>query len=543
MKIAIIGAGWNGIHTALKLAQKGHLITIYESNVEILRGLSGTFGVRIHIGPHYPQSEATRKACQSDYLRFVKEYQDIIVEHDKSYYALGVSDVLGNPSRVDDDTFDGVCKEFHFDETINLDKQSEFSRNNLSSLHSVHEPSALVGQPLRDKLLERLQKTNIKIKYSSKVTKVARKNNEFTIVINEAEDVKETFDYVVNSTGFQSLIPKEPLPFNMNVVSQICAVTLVEDQQPRSNKPFSFTVMDGRYPCIMPYLDGKANQYIIYHSLYTILATFSSYQESWNYLKENIDDDYLYENVIAPSLEDISRFIPDAKSRFKVISTKMGILQKVDTNREYRGPIVFQSPDGMIYSVSAKITNVCSAADDVLFLTDPMRQNEILSLASGYRYVPGGTLDNAKEEISEEKTDHNRTCAINRVNELKPKDQQQSWNRIGFFSASEVTEQWSPNQFSTSSPKPLIALKLKKALFTSEHDDSDTTPREDDCDSTPPENDYGSTPPDINEENNLCRKRLLGELSDGNRKPLKRSADASEIEAQAAAELLMPRFF
>lgn len=421
MKIAIIGAGWNGIHIALELEKKGNQVILFESNAEILCGLSGNFGARIHIGPHYPLSEATRKACQNDYSKFVEQYNDIVIELEKSYYALGKNDVLGQPSRCDDFTFSNVCKEFLFDETIELDKQSKFSRESLIALHSVREPSALVGQPLREKLIKRLQNENINIQFSSEVTEVKKRENKYILFINNKNIYSESFDHVVNTTAFKSLLPKDPLPFNMSIVSQLCAVTLVEDQLPQSFKPFSFTVMDGRYPCVMPYLDGKKNQYLVYHSLYSIVATFSSQKESWNYLNDVIDEDFLYKNVTNPTLDDLVRFIPNSRSRFKVIGTKTGIVQKVDTNSEYRGPIVFQSPEGMIYSISAKITNVCGAANDVLLLSNRNQHKDILSTESGYRYVAGGTLDHAKGEVSEERTDPNRTCAINRDYKPTPK--------------------------------------------------------------------------------------------------------------------------
>lgn len=482
MKIVIIGAGWNGIHTALELAKKGHQVTIFEGNPEILRGLSGTFGVRIHIGPHYPLSQATRKACQSDYARFVECYKDIVVEHDKSYYALASEDAQGKPPRVDDHTFGDVCREFQFSETVDLNCQTEFSKVNLTSLHSVHEPSALVGQPLRDKLLQRLQRANITLRCSAKVTNVTKHQNKFIVIVNGAEVVGEGFDHVINTTAFQSLTPKEPLPFNMSVVSQICAVTLVQDLQPKSDKPFSFTVMDGRNPCIMPYLDGTPNQYIIYHSLYTILATSHSYQDSWDYIKTNVNEQFLYDNVVIPSMDDLTRFIPGAKQRFKIVNTKMGIIQKVDTNCEYRGPIVFQSPDGMIYSISAKITNVCSAADDVLALTDPI-QNDILSLDSGYRYVRDGTLDHAKAEVSEERTDPNRVCVINRISasiipEYKTPEKLTRSNREQGMFRSSFDSQQSPLPFSTrraNAASPHTRSRVR--LF-----DTHSTPT-DDCDS------------------------------------------------------------
>ena len=49
MNIAIIGAGWYGLHIASKLTEGGHLITIFEKSDRIFSGASGnnhpSFGV------------------------------------------------------------------------------------------------------------------------------------------------------------------------------------------------------------------------------------------------------------------------------------------------------------------------------------------------------------------------------------------------------------------------------------------------------------------------------------------------------------------
>ncbi len=63
MHIAIIGAGWYGAHLACELAKQRHTVTLIEKNIAILSETSGTFGVRLHRGPHYPRSSETRKGC------------------------------------------------------------------------------------------------------------------------------------------------------------------------------------------------------------------------------------------------------------------------------------------------------------------------------------------------------------------------------------------------------------------------------------------------------------------------------------------------
>ena len=53
--VAVIGGGYYGCLTALKLADNGHQVTLFEQNEELFQGTSGTYGIRLHAGPHYPR--------------------------------------------------------------------------------------------------------------------------------------------------------------------------------------------------------------------------------------------------------------------------------------------------------------------------------------------------------------------------------------------------------------------------------------------------------------------------------------------------------
>lgn len=48
LSIAIIGAGWIGCHLAIDLAKIGRQITLFDKGDEILSGVSGDFGIRLH---------------------------------------------------------------------------------------------------------------------------------------------------------------------------------------------------------------------------------------------------------------------------------------------------------------------------------------------------------------------------------------------------------------------------------------------------------------------------------------------------------------
>ena len=131
MRIAIIGAGWNGCHLALELTKAGHDITLLEKRPMIFSGCSGIFGIRLHRGPHYPRSKSTRKGCHADFERFCKTYPEIVKHPRDSIYAYGERDAEGRPSRVSANIFEEVC--FETEECQKIDVEAKGIRGVISA--------------------------------------------------------------------------------------------------------------------------------------------------------------------------------------------------------------------------------------------------------------------------------------------------------------------------------------------------------------------------------------------------------------------------
>lgn len=232
--VAIIGGGWNGCHLSKALTERGFTVTLYEAQKQIFGGVSGQFGIRLHAGPHYPRSEATRITCRSGFHEFIKTYPELINEHEYSIYALGRRDADNLPSKVNEEKFRYVCREFKFKGEIDL-KSSEYNSDELITAFDIGESSAALGQRVRTYFEKALKKANVTIKYNFLVTKLEKRKNKI-ILGNEKEE--QEFDYVVNTTSFQSLFPTKPLPLKMEVVYQPCLALVYKDLNP-SPKPIS----------------------------------------------------------------------------------------------------------------------------------------------------------------------------------------------------------------------------------------------------------------------------------------------------------------
>jgi hypothetical protein len=407
-KIAVIGGGWYGCHIARVLKLAGHDITLFESRDDIFKGISGNFGIRLHTGPHYPRSEKTRKSCREGYAEFIKTYPDLIVEHAYSIYGLGELDANNEPPKVDIKTFRAVGNEIKNSREIDPKK---WGYNNLQNAFNIEEPSILLGESLREKFKTYLQSAGVKLICNFNVHKLIKLKDSKTIVMGDSSS--EIFDYVVNTTSYHALLPPpEPsLPFELDIVYQPCLALVYEDRLSEviSLPPFSFIVMDGWFPCMMPYITDKEEigstyrKYIVTHGKYTIMGSYKTVEDASDCLAK-INEKFVVEHVQPKCKAEMERFWPlfgihmpnSTERRFKYVGWKGAVLAKLKTNREFRSAVTF-ARDGVAYIIPGKVSNIFDAARETLSLID----NHNVLQQGVYQYVKNGTLDDAASEITE----------------------------------------------------------------------------------------------------------------------------------------------
>ncbi|PJE17996.1 FAD-dependent oxidoreductase [Legionella sp.] len=394
MEIGIVGGGWYGCHIALVLSKLGHKVTIFEKNDDIFDGVSGKFGIRLHKGPHYPRSDSTRQYCRETFDKFCATYPELIIDHEYSVYALGELDADGNPPKVDTETFMQVCHESIECKEVNRD---EFGYEQMHVAMSIDEPSVALGERLRSVFKEKLKDAGVTIKCGYRVENLIR-NEDKTILISE-DGTECEFDQIINSTGYQSLISpeiKEDFPIEMEVVYQPCLALSFKDLQP-GNKPFSFIVMDGWFPCLMPYVntDNYDNTYILTHGSYTIMASCPTPEEAHAILN-SVSNEFIETKVKPPAVREMCRFWPEFADRFKYLGWEGAVLAKLVTKREFRSAVTFEYK-GTINIIPGKINNIFDAEEEVIALLE--KRNCISH--KGITYVSKGVLDNSRGEISE----------------------------------------------------------------------------------------------------------------------------------------------
>ncbi|MCB1827377.1 MAG: hypothetical protein KDH94_03045, partial [Coxiellaceae bacterium] len=206
-----------------------------------------------------------------------------------------------------------------------------------------------------------------------------------------------------------------PLPFDMKVAYQICLALEYKDRTP-SEKPFSFIVMDGWFPCFMPYDDrpisdtGPVSKYIMTHGKWTIVGSYDTPEEAHSSFRK-LDDDFIDKHVKQPTEKHMRQFWADFSKRFEYVGWSGAVLAKVKTDSEFRGTFVFQEPiTDMICVFPGKITGIFDADRETLNL---ISGQSVLTTLEGYRYIRDGVLYTAGPEINaDRKFDGRSTCEL-----------------------------------------------------------------------------------------------------------------------------------
>src|SRR5713226_1979154 len=86
-KIAVAGAGIYGGTVAIRLAEQGHAVRLFDP-LGIMRAASATNQYRVHAGYHYPRSPETIQETLEARAEFIRAFEPAIVRNSRHYYAI-----------------------------------------------------------------------------------------------------------------------------------------------------------------------------------------------------------------------------------------------------------------------------------------------------------------------------------------------------------------------------------------------------------------------------------------------------------------------
>lgn len=105
VKVAVAGAGIYGATVAIRLAERGHSVQLFDP-LGILRAASATNQYRVHAGYHYPRSLETIQETLEARAEFIRAFEPAIVRNSRHYYA-----IPKEGSRTAPDVYERVMRE------------------------------------------------------------------------------------------------------------------------------------------------------------------------------------------------------------------------------------------------------------------------------------------------------------------------------------------------------------------------------------------------------------------------------------------------
>lgn len=105
VKVAVAGAGIYGATVAIRLAEQGHNVWLFDP-LGILRAASAINQYRVHAGYHYPRSLETIQETLEARAEFIRAFEPAIVRNSRHYYA-----IPKEGSRTAPDSYERVMRE------------------------------------------------------------------------------------------------------------------------------------------------------------------------------------------------------------------------------------------------------------------------------------------------------------------------------------------------------------------------------------------------------------------------------------------------
>lgn len=254
--VAVVGAGIFGVLTALKLAQRGFRVSLFEKQGSVLLGASYINQNRLHMGYHYPRSRDTAKAACLYQQEFQRQFPEAVVDDFDHYYC-----VARENSRVSGAEFIEFCDELGLPYEQGWPSAISLDRRRIETCLWVPEKlydANILRQSLRQRLAE---EPSISTMLGTEILGVNQFHDGFEIHYHGAAGVERmTVDAVVNATysNINRLITMLG-GTAQNYQFELCEMAVVK--APWAAR-VGCGVMDGPFFGILPF--GKSGSYLLY---------------------------------------------------------------------------------------------------------------------------------------------------------------------------------------------------------------------------------------------------------------------------------------
>jgi glycine/D-amino acid oxidase-like deaminating enzyme len=353
--VAVIGCGVFGSMIAIKLAEIGMNVTVFEKQKDLLSGASYNNQNRLHLGFHYPRDIETAKQCIRGFKRFREEFEGCIFSNFKNTYFIASEGSLVTPEE-----YTSFCNNLDLDyELISLESFKPMVRG---VDMGVECGEVVYDCHLLKKLVhEKLSKRKIKLKFESQVTNIERQGDGYSLTINN--DKLNTFDEVINCTYADVNRLTQQLGFQSQELQyEYTMIPIIEWK----HEPVGITIMDGKFMTVLPF--GKSGKFLLYHVDYSVIERLvgKNMPEKWlnskNTPLRSVDKKALFEIM----RKKCSEFVPDLINARCVgfLEGPRAVLSKHDCD-DARPSIISQHEPGYISVFTGKIDHCIWVADEV----------------------------------------------------------------------------------------------------------------------------------------------------------------------------------
>ena len=356
MNIAIIGGGIFGAMTAIRLAECGETVSLFERLPGLMQGASFNAN-RLHMGFHYPRDEETARQCLRSFQRFREEFESAILPGVTNSYFIAREGSLTTP-----DDFLAFCGRIGLScKPIELDQFNPAVKN--VALGVMTDELIYDSAVLHRLMTERLQRSGVSIHVGSNVTDITRDGaNKFELAVEAAG--KARFDAVVNCSYYEINRLTARLGHAIEARQyEYTAVAIVALDLPA---PVSMTVIDGPFMALLPF--SQTGDHLLYHVRHSVITQTDEPLLDPKWLDPDaspfasVNREQWYKTL----LDSCCEFVPALRgARLKRIlqGPRMVLADREDTDA--RPSIVTAHERGYITILSGKVDHSIWVADEV----------------------------------------------------------------------------------------------------------------------------------------------------------------------------------
>lgn len=260
-RVAVIGAGIFGCNVALTLAEAGYEVALLERLPNIMKGTSANNTNRVHQGFHYPRGIETAIECRDNYKKFEMIYSEALIKDCPNIYGIAEKE-----SKTSKEAFLNFCDFMKLSYSV-IDLNNLDIKLNGCNLGVLGEETIIDVDTLRELLKLKIKNSNnIKVALNTEVQRIEKKLNQYDLYYNSKEQLKETFDAVINCSYSNINTLTEQLGYEIQDAQFEYTVTPIIEMD---ISPIALTIMDGPFFTLFPH--GKTKNFLLYHVDHSVI--------------------------------------------------------------------------------------------------------------------------------------------------------------------------------------------------------------------------------------------------------------------------------